>query len=325
MNYAKTARSAPAWCLLMDMTMRLRDVGMWTVIALLGAAGCGGRGQISTQLQGQPMGPLNNNVPQSGGAGVGPNASCTAGSRSIPYTDGDPCPQMEPQCPAEMYEAVATCGPDGTWEKTADGTIQCACIPKTTGTAGTGVGGTGVGGAGGTFVPMSTGGTFATPDTGGAPAFTGPRPDTRGAGVCDCGDSQDIITTASSLECVCELAGCTPHVRVAELPTFNCATTTESGSWFDSTLSYVAHGCGLVAIMHSFSTGGTTRVFRESDHELVGAGIGQDTGFAICNTAAYTTANTDLSLCPDYTICSPCGPGLYPACPDADTDIDGGI
>jgi hypothetical protein len=302
--------------------MRPIDVRVWTVIALLCAAGCG-RAPISTKplLGQQPVVQQDNSgTTNSTGGGV-PNPACTPGASSAPYAGGDPCPQNDPQCPAPTYQAVATCGPDGTWVRDASGTIQCACVPTGgTATAGTGVGGDG---GGGTFPTMSTGGTFVGADTGGGPAI-GPRRDTRGAGVCDCSDSQGIITPAS-FECVCALAGCTPHARVAELPTFDCVHTIESGSWFDSSLSYVAHGCGLVAFMHSYSTGGTTRVYRESDHELVGAGIGQDTSFAICNTATYMTANTDLSLCPDYTICSPCGPGRYPACDGGETEYDGGI
>lgn len=304
--------------------MRLLDVRVCTVIALLGAAGCGGRAPISSQPEGQrPVMQLGNGGPPSGttdpgtgAAGDGPDDSCTAGSRSVPYAGGDPCPQTEPQCPAPMYQAVATCGPDGIWVRDASGTIQCACIPTTMPT---------IMGTGGPFTPPGVGGTGGgfEGDTGGGPAIGVPPPDNRGAGVCDCSKSQGIITPAS-FECVCALAGCTPHAHVAELPVFDCANSTESGSWFDYSTSYVAHGCGLVAIMHSYSTGGTTRVYRESDHELVGAGIGQDTGFAICDTATYMTANTDLSLCPDYTICSPCHAGLYPACPGSQTEDDGG-
>lgn len=58
--------------------------------------------------------------------------SCTPGSKSTPFTDNDPCPQNDPKCPAAMYEALAMCGLDGSWEKTADGAIMCACYPKNT-------------------------------------------------------------------------------------------------------------------------------------------------------------------------------------------------
>lgn len=302
--------------------MRRIDLRVWTVIALLGAAGCGGRAEIPKQLQGQqPATQQDNGGPQSSatnpGGGGGANPSCTVGSRSISYADGDPCPQNDPKCPAPMYQAVATCGQDGTWVRDASGTIQCACIPTAPAPD------MGTGGAFPTMGVGGVGGRFEIGDTGGGPAIGTPPPDERGAGVCDCSNSQGVITPAS-FECVCALAGCTPHEHVAELPAFDCVNNTESGTWFDYSQSYVAHGCGLVAIMHSHSTGGTTRVYRESDHELVGAGIGQDTGFAICNTATYMTANTDLSLCPDYTICSPCRSGLYPVCPGDEVD-DAGI
>lgn len=63
--------------------------------------------------------------------------SCQPGSKSVPNSAGDPCPQTDPKCPAAIYAAIATCGPDGTWSKDAFGSIMCACVPR----AGTGTGG----------------------------------------------------------------------------------------------------------------------------------------------------------------------------------------
>jgi hypothetical protein len=85
----------------------------------------------------------------------------------------------------------------------------------------------------------------------------------------------------------------------------------------------------MIAILKSFSTGGTTVVYRESDHELVGGGWGIDAGGPkVCGQTwgFYRTANVDLSQCADYTICSPCAPGgLHPLCSkDELPDADGG-
>lgn len=79
--------------------------------------------------------------------------SCTPGSKSTPFADNDPCPQDDPKCPAAMFEALAMCGVDGTWAKTGDGTIMCACFPKGTSVV-MGTGGA-MGGTGGvTSAPM---------------------------------------------------------------------------------------------------------------------------------------------------------------------------
>jgi hypothetical protein len=74
-----------------------------------------------------------------GGNGTGGNGfsdSCTTGSKSVPNSLNDPCPQNDPKCPATMYIAVAFCGPDLRWTKGADGAIQCACLPNSQGTGG---------------------------------------------------------------------------------------------------------------------------------------------------------------------------------------------
>lgn len=293
--------------------MRRIDICTVTLLAVLGGAGCSSHDPISKQSQGR-----GSTIGGSGGGGGHPSTkandtgtrgasadSCTAGSKSIPYVVGDPCPQDDPKCPAAMYEAVATCGADGTWAKDAFGSIMCACIPKI---------GTGTGGV-----------TDFRLGAGGAPGFMGfQQGDNRGAGVCDCDGEHSDFSITVSLECACNLAGCKPHDHPAQLPSFDCARANQSPTFFDPSLSYFARGCGLVAIMTSHSTGGTALVFRESDHELVGAAVSDDTPWGICRSPEYMTANVDLSQCPDYTICSPCPPGgIYPLC--ADGDVDAGM
>jgi hypothetical protein len=186
------------------------------------------------------------------------------------------------------------------------------------GTTGAGAGEvTGTGGS----TAIGTGGSPASP----ADMFPADR-FTDICGPCE-GESPDAL----SFECYCALTGCKDK-HPSQLPSFNCEHAYKFGELdgFDPTLSYVAHGCGLVAISISHSTGGTTLVYRESDHELVGGGYGIDCcGVAkICGkvTGFYQTANADLSQCPDYTICSPCAPGgLHSLCSEAELpDADGG-
>jgi hypothetical protein len=190
-----------------------------------------------------------------------------------------------------MYSALATCGPDGTWLKDANATIMCACYPKSTGTGGTTVTG-----------------------TGGAPGFN-EFVQEPGIGVCDCGGETGAFGLIVSLECACDLAVCKPHDHPAQLPSFDCASNS-----FDRQRSYIARGCGLVAIVTNHGLGGTTLVYRESDHELLGAAVSSDIGWGACKQFAYATANADLSQCPDYTMCSPCSGGDYPLCSDGDVD-----
>jgi hypothetical protein len=64
---------------------------------------------------------------------------CTPGAKSVPNAPDDPCPQNDPKCPATMYDAVTTCGMDGTWQKNAGGAIMCACVPKNGGFCGNGL------------------------------------------------------------------------------------------------------------------------------------------------------------------------------------------
>jgi hypothetical protein len=64
-----------------------------------------------------------------GSGGSGMTAECTPSTRSVPNSPGDPCPQNDPKCPADRFDAVTTCDANGKWVRT-DGMIMCACVPR---------------------------------------------------------------------------------------------------------------------------------------------------------------------------------------------------
>jgi hypothetical protein len=133
--------------------MRRIDAGKVAVLALLGGIGCGNDAAhkpIPAQDQGGSGGHVSSADP---GSSSGSAKQCTPASMSHPFADDDPCIQHDPSCLAPMYEAFATCGQDGTWEKNASGSIICACMPHAvTGTGGTTIGAGGTGGVTGPLV-----------------------------------------------------------------------------------------------------------------------------------------------------------------------------
>lgn len=125
-------------------------------------------------------------------------------------------------------------------------------------------------------------------------------------GICGCG-SGDV-----TLECVCGRNGCDAYEARLKAA-LDCSHPTP---WFDPQWSPVHHGCGLVSISIGNGLVGTMRVYRESDHELVGASNYSDDG------TGCETGNVDLSACPDHSDCLPCTDGLngLDMCPEEESD-----
>jgi hypothetical protein len=170
---------------------------------------------------------------------------------------------------------------------------------------------------------VTSGSGGATSGSGGATSGTG------GAAAVPVGNREHGCcgpdrTDVAKLDCACTPGLCEAQPYDQRLKAaLDCHPTYDH----DPLWSPIHHGCGLVSISIGNGIVGSTWVYRESDHELVGGGSFSDDG------TGCQTENTDLSHCPDYSTCSPCsygpatsvGTAAYDLCPESDAaDADGG-
>jgi hypothetical protein len=150
-------------------------------------------------------------------------------------------------------------------------------------------------GTGGHAIVTNDGTGGATIGTGGA--TSGSDGTMIGSGGAAAGPDR---TDVAKRDCACSPGSCNGEPYDQRLKAaLDCHTT----YYHDPLWSPIHHGCGLVSISIGNGIIGTTWVYRESDHELVGGGSFSDDG------TGCQTENTDLSHCPDYSSCAPCAYG----------------